>query len=88
MAKIELIYFSDCPNVAQARASLLGSGIRDYSEVRQDQLCDGDPRKSFSSPSLAVDGILVVGSSSQGPSCSLHAWSPEFVRKALSGVKS
>ncbi len=74
MPKIELIYFSDCPNVEKARNAIRASGVTEFSEVEQDKLSTESLYRRFSSPTILVNGKIVAGSQNGAAACSMIDW--------------
>ena len=69
-----LIYFEGCPNVERARAAIRSAGVTVFSEMKQDQLPQENLYRRFSSPTILVDGIIIVGSENGAAACSLVDW--------------
>ena len=74
MPKFEIVYFTGCPIVPLARKALRDAGISMFTETNQDKLPDTSELKGLSSPSILVDGSLIVGSRSSSQSCSVVDW--------------
>jgi hypothetical protein len=74
MPKVELIYFSGCPNIGRARSVLRTVGFENFREIDQGHLSQLDPRATFSSPTVTVDGKIIVGNSHSGAACSIIDW--------------
>ncbi len=73
MPKIELVYFDGCPNVEQARNEIQKTGLP-FREIRQNALREDDAYRAFSSPSILLDGEVVVGSRNCASACSIVRW--------------
>lgn len=73
MSRIELVYFEGCPNVERAR-TVIRSIMIEFSEVKQDHLAQGDPYRRYSSPTILVDGKIIVGSENEAAACSFIDW--------------
>ena len=86
MTRVELVFFTGCPKVADARAVLAGAGVADFREIAQEDLPADDSRRTLSSPSLLVDGRLVVGVAGDVPSCSFETWDADTVRELTSAM--
>ncbi len=78
---VELIYDSDCPNVAQARTNLvkaLAAAGRDVCWVEWDRSAAGSPPRvrGYGSPAILVDGKDVAGESlsEAGPRCRVYGY--------------
>jgi hypothetical protein len=79
MPTVELVYDSDCPNVADARAQLL----RAFAEAKllprwqewQGDAADSHPHvRGYGSPTILVDGVDVAETEERGgPCCRLYA---------------
>lgn len=74
MGKIELVYFDGCPNVERARQAIRDSGVIEFSEVHQNCLPKDSHYRSFSSPTILLDGNIIVGSQSGATACSMINW--------------
>lgn len=75
MPNVELVFFKGCPNLPRAREALKAAGVNDAVEVVQDQLPAGHELRDYSSPSILVDGSLVVGLQQAGSACTVADWS-------------
>ena len=81
MAKVELLYFAGCPNVAAAREQLKRAFAalaltEQFTEI--DVLANGVPEhlRRYGSPTIRVDGQDVVGAAPVGGSaCRVYAGS-------------
>jgi hypothetical protein len=74
MPRAELVYFPGCPHIERARKALLSSGILGFNEISQSNLPLNHPYQGFSSPSIVVDGELLIGTASSSSACSLIDW--------------
>ena len=81
MIEVELIYDSDCPNVAQARAQLKEAFIRAGIEAEWREWNRGDDRSpdyggGYGSPSILVNGKDVSGiaAAAHGGRCRLYPY--------------
>ncbi|MGZ3694519.1 MAG: hypothetical protein ACXWQO_10090 [Bdellovibrionota bacterium] len=74
MAKIELVYFSGCPNVVKARDAILAAGAGEFSEVVQELLPKESAYLRFSSPTVLVNGKIAIGSENGAAACSMIDW--------------
>lgn len=85
MPQIELIYFSACPLILKAKSVLRGAGIENFLELTQENLEKSDPRKEYSSPSLVIDGKLVIGKPKSAYQCTHIGWdgAEEFLKSYL-----
>src|SRR5438132_1237937 len=90
--KVEFIYDSDCPNVAEARAQLLraftATGISPrWVEWNRNSVEAPSYARSFGSPTLLVNGHDVAGktSSSENACCRLYA-DPSGMLKGVPAV--
>ena len=72
--KIQLVYFRGCPNVELAKNALREIAIHDFKEEQLDSLEEHDPLRRYSSPSILIDGHLVVGTEGSDLACSLIDW--------------
>lgn len=71
MKKAELIFFKGCPNAQTAKTALGKCGIA-YVEVIQDDLAQGHPYRKFSSPTILMNGKVVIGTEQTGDAgCSI-----------------
>lgn len=70
MSDLLLVTFAGCPHAASAREVLQHSG-RDFREVVQDTLPEGDPLRGYTSPSILLDGRLLFGAASGESGCSI-----------------
>lgn len=68
--KVQLIYFAGCPNSDKAYELLERSGVP-FEEIVQDYLTDENPYRHYSSPTILVDGQIVLGSEASSQSCSV-----------------
>ena len=86
MPRVELVFFDGCPNVDLARNSIRSAGVSDFLEINQNKLAEAHPYRRFSSPSILVDGKILVGSENGGSSCSVLDWNQVsfLVRSATS----
>ena len=75
MPDVELVFFEGCPSLPRAREALKAAGVASPVEVVQDHLPEGHPRKAYSSPSILVDGSLIVGLLQASPACTVADWS-------------
>src|SRR5262245_55365493 len=82
MKKVELIYFRGCPAVPNARRALKEARV-EFVEVIQEDLPQGDSRRKVGSPSLLIDGKVVVGAWVEEASCILDRWESSEMRKRL-----
>jgi hypothetical protein len=87
MKKIELVYFRECPTVPNARKALHEAHIS-FTEVVQDELAQEDVRRKYCSPSLLVEGEVVVGARVEEASCALDRWDSEDTVRLLKGLDS
>lgn len=74
MFRVELIFFSGCPSIPRARQAVKECGILDFQETEMSTLEATDPRRRLSSPSIFVNGELVVGSECGAAACSVIDW--------------
>jgi hypothetical protein len=72
--KIELVFFSGCPNVMKARETIRASGTLSFAEIEQDRLPLKHPYLRFSSPTILADGKIVGGSENSAAACSMIDW--------------
>jgi hypothetical protein len=84
MPRVELVYFGGCPNVDRARSALVAAGFANFIEINQDALVEGDPYRTYSSPTVLVNGEIVAGSRNGAASCSIVDWSVVFLRMKTS----
>lgn len=75
MPKIELVYFGSCPHIETARSAIRAAGISDFHEINLDESGERCNYQRYSSPSIIIDGRLVVGSESDAIACSMIDWS-------------
>lgn len=75
MSKVELVFFSGCPSVPRARQAIMDAGNMEFHETNIEALDPNDPRRRLSSPSILVNGKLVVGSQNGAAACSYIDWS-------------
>lgn len=80
MPKVELIFFNGCPEVDHARMAIRSAGVANFVEVNQDNLPKDSPYRTFSSPSILLNGKLVAGSLVTGGACSIEDWSAVTTR--------
>ena len=59
--RVEILYFAGCPGYARLRTLLERESLIVCTYVDQDLLGADDPRAAYSSPTLLVDGALVLG---------------------------
>jgi len=78
----ELLYFRGCPSVPNARKALETAGVP-FNEVIQDELSPDDPRRKYCSPSLLVDGEVIIGAPVEEASCTLDRWDSPATAKLL-----
>jgi hypothetical protein len=74
MPKIELIYFEGCPNIERARTAIRLAGVNTFKEINQAHLCLDDVRRSYSSPTVTLDGNIIAGIQNGGTACSIIDW--------------
>jgi hypothetical protein len=74
MPKVELIFFSSCPNVNRAREVLRAAHFDKFTEVNQDDLEENNPYLQYSSPTVLIDGQIIAGSKSSSAACSFIDW--------------
>ena len=74
MPRVALLYFGGCPNIDQARAAIRAAGTTNFVEIDQDELSEAHPYKSYSSPTVLVDGEIIAGSRNGGAACSIIDW--------------
>jgi hypothetical protein len=74
MPRVELIYFSGCPNVDRARAAIRAGGVEAFHEVNQDDLAANHPYRQYASPTILLDGKMIAGCLNDGAACSIIAW--------------
>ncbi len=74
MPKVELVFFEGCPNIERARQEIRNSGIESFSEVRQNGLPDESPYMKYSSPTVLLNGKVVVGGECGAAACSMIDW--------------
>ena len=88
MPKVELVYFEGCPNLPLARSAIIEAGVVGALEVAQNRLPPGDGRLDYSSPSILVDGTLLIGVRHVNGSCTIADWSmaAQRLRARLFGV--
>ncbi len=86
MPKVELVYFSGCPNIEVARNALSLAGVIQISEVNLSVLDVSHPYQRFSSPSILIDGAVLAGSENDSPSCSVVDWR-SLVSKMIDHLK-
>lgn len=87
ISKIELVYFSGCPNVEDARVNLRAALVelgRDplWQEWNVDDGEAPDRVRGFASPAVLVGGVHVLGEQpleSQGAACSASGAPPASV---------
>lgn len=93
--EIELVYFSGCPHVEQARQSLrdaLNSSVAGSGWVEWDQLDPGAPTRiqGFGSPTILIDGADVtgLGRGNTGKACRADGVpTPAAIRVAIDKLK-
>ena len=75
MPKVELLYDSDCPNVALARANLRCAFVRANVEARwSERRIDENDASRVGSPTILVDGSDVVPQGrGDGACCRIYA---------------
>lgn len=85
MLKVELVYFNGCPNIARARSAIYSAGVTDLIEVEVNQLLSDHSYQKYSSPTILVDGKILVGSQNESSACSVADWGsiPELLRQTL-----
>ena len=71
--KVEIVFFSGCPLMGKAREALRSTRLP-FSEVNQDHLPAGHPYRFYSSPSILVNGQLMIGSRAKASVCSILDW--------------
>lgn len=81
-AKVELVFFEGCPSLPRAREALKAAGVTNPVEVVQDTLPEGHPGREFTSPSILVNGSLVVGLR-QANACTVADWASAAQRLRL-----
>lgn len=77
MPTVELVYDSDCPNVADARAQLLRAFVETqiaprWQEWRADEARSPAHVRGYGSPTILVDGNDVVATEADGACCRLY----------------
>lgn len=75
MHRIELIYFESCPNIDAARSAIRSAGVDDFSEVNLNQTGNDESYRNFSSPTILLNGRVIVGAVCNEPACSIVDWS-------------
>lgn len=70
--KLQLLFFEDCPNLPILISILSEEGITAYEKIDLEKLPENHALRSFSSPTLLLDGELIFGgkTSNQSLSCS------------------
>lgn len=74
MPKVELVFFAGCPSVPRARQAIRDAGSLDFQETDMGTLDAADPRRRLSSPTILVNGELVVGYECGAAACSIIDW--------------
>lgn len=87
---LTLIAFEGCPTTPRIVSLLTKMGVS-FDRVDRDHLPVGHPFRGYSSPTLLRDGIILLGSRTDGEGgCSLALPSDERIREILreSGISS
>jgi hypothetical protein len=74
MPKVELVFFAGCPNIERAKSAIRAAGLDQFLEVDQAEIESDHPYRKLSSPTILIDGEIVVGSNSSSPACSIINW--------------
>lgn len=86
--RVELVFFKGCPNLPRARQALRDAGISGAIEVVQDDLAPGDKLRGLSSPSILVDGAVLVGLRDSASACTVADWSRAAILLKAACLKS
>ena len=82
MNELTLIYFEGCPNASKARALLTAAG-RPFTEVLQDTLPEGHPKKGYTSPSILEGDRVIYGMKSDEEGCSIGGWDEQQILEEI-----
>ena len=86
MNQIEIIYFSGCPKADAVIDTLSLNGFK-FVKTLQNVLAPTDPRHSYSSPSVLVEGIQVIGSSGcKSGACSFEDLSEHLILQKVTSA--
>jgi hypothetical protein len=89
--RVELVYFTGCPNVEPMRELLAECLVRlgghsEIVEINTDTAASADRYRRFASPTVLVDGVDVLGGAAVGAvSCRLRLPTEQELLSALRG---
>lgn len=84
MSIVRLIYFEGCPNAERVKGLLLKIGVP-FQEVRQDDLREADPLRSYTSPTILSGEEIIMGTTTEGTGggCSVDFLSADELKLRL-----